>query len=83
MDSSKNRLNVCGPLVRRGRVAKKWSQATLAAKCQLDGWDASRDIIARLELRNREVRDHELACLARVLGVSLLDLIPRTLQRQR
>ena len=70
MDSNhdKQALNVCGPQVRRLRSRHQWSQPKLAEKCQLAGWDISRDIIARIECQNRRVGDFELANLAEVLG---------------
>ncbi len=48
----------------------------LATKCQLAGWDISRDIIARIELRIRWVADFELILLAQVLNVSVAELLP-------
>ena len=69
-------LNVCGPQISRCRNELGWSQAKLAAKCQLAGWDVSRDIIARIELQIRWVGDFELATLAMVLNVPLLTLFP-------
>jgi transcriptional regulator with XRE-family HTH domain len=66
--SASHKLNFCGPNVRRLRLEKEWSQEQLAGKCQLHGWDASRDIIARLELRNRLVTDWEIIALAKALG---------------
>ena len=75
--TGKKRMNVCGPQVSRLRTALGWSQPTLAAKCQLAGWDVSRDIIARIEGQVRWVGDFELAALAKVLGVPLEKLYPR------
>jgi transcriptional regulator with XRE-family HTH domain len=49
-------------------VESGWSQEQLAGKCQLQGWDASRDVIARIELQNRLVTDWELVVLAKALG---------------
>lgn len=49
-------------------MEKGWSQELLAGKCQLHGWDASRDIIARLELQNRLVTDWEIIALAKAFG---------------
>lgn len=49
----------------------------LATKCQLAGWDISRDIIARIELRIRWVADFELVLLAQVLDVPVVSLLPR------
>ncbi len=75
--TKKKPLNVSGPQIARLRNARGWSQPELAAKCQLAGWDISRDIIARIELRTRCVGDFELATLAKVLGVKMEVLIPR------
>ena len=69
--------NVVGPQIRLLRSRRGWSQPVLAAKCQLAGWDISRDIIARIELRIRWVADFELILLARVLGVEVTALLPR------
>ena len=75
-------LNVCGPQVSRLRAARGWSQPDLAVKCQLAGWDVSRDIIASIEGRRRWVGDRELAMLARVLRVAIEELFPLPMQRQ-
>jgi transcriptional regulator with XRE-family HTH domain len=56
-------------------VAKGWSQEKLAGKCQLVGWDASRDVIARIELRNRTVTDWEIISLAKAFGGKPADLL--------
>lgn len=76
--SSKLR-NVVGPKVRALRDRHGWSQPVFAAKCQLQGWNASRDIIARIELQIRWVSDFELILLARALQVSPTDLLPSRL----
>ena len=69
--------NIVGPQVMAQRCRLGWSQPVLAAKCQLAGWDISRDIVARIELRIRWVADFELILLARVLGVEIANLLPR------
>lgn len=69
--------NVVGPQVRKLRDQQGWSQATLAAKCQLAGWDVSRSIVAAIEGRIRWVGDFELMILAKVLRVSPSDLLPK------
>ena len=71
--------NVVGPQVRKLRDQKGWSQAMLAAKCQLSGWDISRSIVAAIEGRIRWVGDFELLMLAKVLHVSPIDLLPKQL----
>ena len=68
--SPPKKLNFCGPAIRRMRMEKGWSQDLLAGRCQLNGWDASRDVIARLELQNRLVTDWEILALAKALGCS-------------
>ena len=45
-------------------------------KCQLIGWDVSRDIIARIEGRVRWVGDFELVALAKALDVGITELYP-------
>ncbi|MFA5263841.1 MAG: helix-turn-helix domain-containing protein [Opitutaceae bacterium] len=74
---TKKPRNVVGPQIRVLRSRRGWSQPVLAAKCQLVGWDVSRDIIARIELRVRWVADFELMLLAQVLGVPVGSLLPR------
>lgn len=76
---SKHR-NVCGRELIRLRTAKDLSQEQLAVKCQLAGWDVSRDIIANIELRRREVTDEELSILARVLDAPLEEFYPREIR---
>jgi len=69
--------NVVGRAVQKRRADLGWSQATLAAKCQLAGWDVSRGIVAAIEGRVRWVGDFEVALLAKVLGTSVADLYPQ------
>ena len=75
--TGKKALNVSGPQIRRIRNGHCWSQPELAARCQLAGWDVSRDIIARIECRTRWVGDFELAILADVLKVEVPELLPQ------
>jgi transcriptional regulator with XRE-family HTH domain len=77
------RLNVVGPQVRRWRTRKGWSQDMLARKLQLLGWSISRHSLAKLELQIRRVPDCELIFLARVLGVSVNQLFPKTVVLKR
>jgi hypothetical protein len=68
--------NVIGPAIQRHRIKLEWSQAKLAAECQLAGWDISRGIIASLEGRTRWAGDYEVALLAKVLRISITALFP-------
>lgn len=76
--AAKTRRNHAGPQVRRLRSFNEWSQADLASACQLHGWDAGRDIIARIESGLRQITDHELIVLAHVLGTTVAELIGET-----
>ncbi len=69
--------NISGIAIRRYRDQLGYSQPQLALKCQLLGWDASRDTIASIEDGSRVVKDVEIAILAKILGVSVSELIPR------
>jgi transcriptional regulator with XRE-family HTH domain len=73
-------LNVIGPQVRKFRERKGWTQAQLAARLQLIGWDISRESITRLEGHDRRVPDLELFAIAKVLGVLADDLFPKNLR---
>ena len=62
-------LNLVGPNVRKLRAAQGFSQAKLASKCQLKGWDITREGIAKIEGGTRHVNDRELVYLCRVFCV--------------
>lgn len=68
--------NACGRLIQRARADKGWSQEKLAVECQLNGFSASRDMIARIEIGTRTVIDLELITIAKALGLSAADLLP-------
>jgi transcriptional regulator with XRE-family HTH domain len=70
-------LNVVGPQVQKFRVLKGWTQAVLAQKLQLLGWNVSLGSVGKLEAQLRRVPDCELLFLAKVLGVSAGDLLPK------
>ena len=68
--------NVYGSQIARFRYEQGLSQSDLATKCQLIGWDVSRDIIARIEGQVRWVGDFELAALSKALGIGITELYP-------
>jgi transcriptional regulator with XRE-family HTH domain len=72
-------MNLIGPQVRKWRTMRGWSQQALAAKLQLKGWGITRDSLASLELQRRRVPDCELLFMARVLGIELVDLFPKSI----
>jgi transcriptional regulator with XRE-family HTH domain len=67
--------NAVGPQLMKLRNLLGLSQAQLATRFQVAGWDVSRDIIARIELQTRCVTDIELIDLARILRVSVDSLL--------
>ena len=69
-------LNLVGPNVRELRVLKGLTQEALTAKLQVEGWDVSRESLAKLESQFRRVPDCELLFLAKVLGVEIRELFP-------
>ena len=76
-------LNLIGPRVRLFRNQKGWTQETLAAKLQVEGWDVSRESLAKLESQFRRVPDCELLFLARVLSVEVMTLFPTKLDLKK
>lgn len=71
------RLNAVGPEIRKLRVQRGWSQETLAAKLQIQGWDLSRSGVAKLETQRIRVSDIHLLRLAEVFSVGISELASR------
>lgn len=71
-----NPRNMIGPQVRRFRVERNFSQPAFAALCQRQGWDLSRDTLAKIEGQSRWVADFELVFLADALDVPIIALLP-------
>lgn len=71
--------NMIGPKVRAHRIDKGWTQADLARKCQLKGFDISRAGISQIESVFRKVSDLEMVLIAKALQVQVVDLIPKKL----
>jgi len=69
--------NIMGLEIRRLREKNDWSQADFARKLQLAGWDVERTVLTKIELRRRCLTDYELLILAKTLGVTLNDLVPK------
>lgn len=64
--------NIVGAKVKAARALQqpRLTQAQLAAKLQLAGWNIDRVGIAKIEARIREVKDTEILKLAAALKVS-------------
>lgn len=73
--------NIVGPQVIAIRNQLGWSQSKLAAVCQLQGWDVSRGVIARIEGQVKWVCDTELLSLAKALKVAVPELFPKKNRR--
>jgi len=67
--------NIVGPVVRQFREKKGLTQADLAAKLNLAGWDISRETLAKIESRIRWVSDFEVLLLADSLEISGPELL--------
>lgn len=69
--------NLCGRQVAALRKAKvpRLSQRALADMLQLNGLDVDKNAVQRIESGQRFVTDIELKALARVLGVSVEELL--------
>lgn len=68
--------NVIGEKLRKARVSCGISQAGLAAKLQIQGWDLDRIGLSKIERGERTVSDAELFLLGNVLGVSVEEFAP-------
>ena len=73
--------NITGRQIAKLRNEKGLSQDQLAGKCQRIGWDASRNIVAKIESGIRCVSDQEILLLSQALGVYVSDLFPRGKKR--
>lgn len=67
--------NLISKNLRQLRKKNKLSQEELAAKMQLLGVDIDQQLISKIELNKRFVKDYELACFCRIFGVSEKDLL--------
>lgn len=69
--------NVVGPQVRRIRCGLKLRQRDLAARLEVAGWQIDRAGVSKIESRLVRVHDYRQFYLAYVLGVTVMDLLPR------
>ena len=65
------RRNICGEIVRRERLARRLSQARLAAKMQMTGVTIEQDSISRIESGERLVTDYELRAFANIYNLQI------------
>lgn len=72
----RRKMNVVGPQVRKFRMQRGWSQPKMVTRCQLSGWDLSRESLAKIESRLRSVTDLEILKLCKILEVHFSSLFP-------
>ena len=67
-----------GPTLRSLREAEGLTQAEVAGRLQIAGWDISRETLAKVESRVRCVTDRELVRFAEALEVNPSELLKPT-----
>ena len=70
-----DKMNLIGANVRRIRKEKKFSQQLLSSKLELLGVYICRGSVSRIEDQSRTVTDIELFAIAKVLDVTIDDLL--------
>lgn len=68
--------NIVGSRIRALRRERGLTQAMLAARCGMLGWDVGENVITKIETHIRCVIDAELVCLAKALEASPEQLLP-------
>lgn len=68
--------NIVGPRLRTLRREKGLTQAMLAARCGMLGWDIGENTITKIETQLRCLVDFELLCLAQALDVDPSSFLP-------
>ena len=71
-----HKQNILGPRVRSIRHELGLTQAMLAARCGMLGWDVAENVVTKIETQIRCVTDLELLCLAQALDVGPEKLLP-------
>jgi transcriptional regulator with XRE-family HTH domain len=71
----KNPRNIVGPVVRELREKMGMTQAQLAAKLNVSGWDVSRETLAKIESQIRWVADFEITKLSGSIGLDPGELL--------
>jgi len=77
----KNPRNIVGPIVRESREKMGITQAQLAAKLNVSGWDISRETLAKIESQIRWVADFEIPLLAISVGLEPVQLLTQAIAK--
>lgn len=67
--------NICGANVERIRKSLGMKQSTLASRMQLLGVDINPSSLSKLEGQTRTATDIELKAIAKILGVTIEELV--------
>jgi transcriptional regulator with XRE-family HTH domain len=73
--------NAIGPSVRSHRSRLNITQADLAARCNLLGFDIGRETVSQIERGKRGVSDLEMILISKALRVEIAELIPKQLPK--
>ncbi len=66
--------NIVGEQVKYLRKKQGLTQAQFVARCHLSGFDISRESLAKLETKRRQITDKEVLLLSKILKVELAEL---------
>jgi len=75
--------NVVGRQIGRIRSNRDWSQADLARKLQIAGWNISRSEVSKIEMQIREVKDWQMMVFVHVLDQPHEAFYPRLNPREK
>lgn len=75
-------LNIIGANLRRIRKTIGLTQADVVARCQVMGWQLSRETLAKIETEVRRVNDAEVAMLAQAVSADVGTLLVSTSDRR-
>ena len=67
--------NLIAQNLRRYRKEQKLSQDMLAAKMQIMGVAIDQQLISKIERNERFVKDYELVCFCKILGVTTQEML--------
>ena len=74
--------NYVGPAIARLRTERRWTQERVATELRKRGIKLSPQILSNIECRRRVVTDKQVYHLARLFGVTVESLYPRTANRR-
>lgn len=69
--------NICGAIIEQLRTERGIKQHELVSRMQTMGVDINPSSLSKLEGQHRIASDIELQAIAKILGVSMDDLVPK------